>query len=637
MKKTLCIMAAAAMLGTAPVMAENINLDLGEYAPGSFIENTGAGGCYAHVLFQLPDNNSTDAAAPSEGERLFSTLGYTYTLTAPGFESKTFSGEMTPGFPEAICHPVVHLGVLPANTYTLTIAETLVYEDATRQPLVRSLSGNFTIAAAGPTLTLNGDVVAGEGTSARINYNAELQNYAGAANFTVDLFQGTDVTGVPAQSKNISADGFVIEGLTEGTEYSYTIRATVTGDGLALAPVTRTFTWTQTAPQPHAQFIYTLEPTAAGADVNYTITLRNCEDKTVENVLVAALKGGEAFNNEATYHYEGTAMEGTVPCAFDGQALPVWLKAMVTFTDGSTLNCNPFDVAVTLEKKATATFNPSVTIEPTGEFVRTGATSGTIGYKITVSGEGADQVASYNIKASRIGDEDMDVTTGVSAEGTMTLTVLPADAETQVWIKAQAVNAEGTATGWAQYGPVVCDTRTPDSFVYGMTAGNPQSTGSTTGTLDITITAENAEDVASYHVFVVRKPVEGTEEQGDQTVGEITIAAADITAYPYTFTLPLTNLLSNATTELWAKCQATMTDGTVKDIVTYPGEAQGWTGLSITTQSTGIAGIALDGDAVVDVYTAAGARVRTQVRLADALRSLPAGLYIAGGRKFIVK
>lgn len=637
MKKTLCIMAAAAMLSAVSAKAGIITLDLGEYAPGSFIEDTGAGGCYAHVLFQLPDNNSTDAAAPADGQRLFSSLEYTYTLTAPGFETRTFTGDMTPGFPEAICHPVVALGVLPANTYTLTITETLVYEDMERQPLERTLSGNFTLEQAGPALTLNGDVVAKEGTSARINYNAELQNFTGAANFTVDLFQGAEATGVPAQSKSIAADGFVIEDLTPGTDYTYTIRATVTGDGLALAPVTRTFTWTQTAPQPHALFVYNLEPTATGANVNYTISLLNCEGKTVENVLVAALKGGEAFNNEATYHYEGTAMEGSVPCAFDGDALSVWLKAMVTFTDGSTLNCEPFDVAVTLAKKQAAAFNPIVTIEPTSEFARTGATSGTIGYKITVSGEGSDQVVSYNIKASRVGDEDMDVTTGVPAEGTMTLTVLPADAETMVWIKAQAVNAEGTASGWAQYGGIPCDTRTPDSFVYGMTAQNPQSTGSTTGTLDITITAENAENVASYHVFVVRKPVEGTEEQGDQTVGETTVAADDITAYPYTFTLPLTNLLANATTELWAKCQATMADGAVKDIVTYPGEAQGWTGLSITTQSTGIAGIALDGDAVVDVYTAAGVRVRTQVRLGDALRSLPAGLYIASGRKFIVK
>lgn len=40
---------------------------------------------------------------------------------------------------------------------------------------------------------------------------------------------------------------------------------------------------------------------------------------------------------------------------------------------------------------------------------------------------------------------------------------------------------------------------------------------------------------------------------------------------------------------------------------------------------------------VVDVYSISGVRVRTAVNAADALRDLPAGLYIAGGKKVVVK
>ena len=42
-------------------------------------------------------------------------------------------------------------------------------------------------------------------------------------------------------------------------------------------------------------------------------------------------------------------------------------------------------------------------------------------------------------------------------------------------------------------------------------------------------------------------------------------------------------------------------------------------------------------DAVVDVYDVAGTLVRQQVRMSSALNGLPAGIYVIGGEKVLVK
>ncbi len=55
------------------------------------------------------------------------------------------------------------------------------------------------------------------------------------------------------------------------------------------------------------------------------------------------------------------------------------------------------------------------------------------------------------------------------------------------------------------------------------------------------------------------------------------------------------------------------------------------------TNISGIESVAADAEAPVDVYTAAGVRVRTAVNAADATTGLPAGFYIVGTRKVIVR
>ena len=54
-------------------------------------------------------------------------------------------------------------------------------------------------------------------------------------------------------------------------------------------------------------------------------------------------------------------------------------------------------------------------------------------------------------------------------------------------------------------------------------------------------------------------------------------------------------------------------------------------------ESTGIAGILDDQDASVDVYDLSGRRIRSQVNRQQATEGLPAGMYVVGNRKVIIK
>ena len=59
------------------------------------------------------------------------------------------------------------------------------------------------------------------------------------------------------------------------------------------------------------------------------------------------------------------------------------------------------------------------------------------------------------------------------------------------------------------------------------------------------------------------------------------------------------------------------------------------TGGSLTTGIAG--GVIVDNNAKVNVYTISGVQVRKAVKAADATKGLPAGIYVVGGRKVIVK
>lgn len=89
----------------------------------------------------------------------------------------------------------------------------------------------------------------------------------------------------------------------------------------------------------------------------------------------------------------------------------------------------------------------------------------------------------------------------------------------------------------------------------GVSAANFVRTGSTTGTLDITVNAQYFQSVDYFHVFAVRGALAG--ENGDQTLGETDINPND----GLTVTLPLENMLEDQTTTVWYKAYAVMKDG----------------------------------------------------------------------------
>lgn len=58
--------------------------------------------------------------------------------------------------------------------------------------------------------------------------------------------------------------------------------------------------------------------------------------------------------------------------------------------------------------------------------------------------------------------------------------------------------------------------------------------------------------------------------------------------------------------------------------------------LEITTQ-VGVGGVEAEEDAVVDVYNFSGVRILSGVSASEALKNLPKGLYIVGGKKVVIK
>lgn len=541
-------------------------------------------------------------------------------------------------------HTYCHLGILEGGTYELRLTFTFNIAGKDDPIIVAGKSVDMVVPEVKPTLQINTSVPAKEGTAATISYTTNLIKVTGDVTYTINLYEGNGVEGTLVATKTDANGSFDLSDLTVGTEYTYTVSASIKAGDIELGPVNSVQTWTQIAPQAHAKFAWTETSTAEGSDFNFTITPENFEANDIENILICVLKGGEGFNNEAEFHYEGTNLTGTIPVTFGGEQNNYWVRGSVKLTNGTVLPIEPDDIAITLHKKAAEKFDVTLTIAPNGDFERTSATGGNLPYKFTATGS-LDQVDHYVVWASRAGDENMDETDVTELEGVLALTVLPADASTGVWIKVKAVSKTGAESATVQYGPITCDTRAVDSFTCSIWAGNTKAVTATTGTVDIKLTVANGENIQSYRVFVVTN--------GDKVVGEATLLSANAvepaaTAAETTvavngeteFTLDLANLNDKAVTELWAKVTPTNKAGAELTTAQYPGEAQGWTGLSIDTStiSSSIDEITAENpDAIVNVYNFSGVIVRKGVRAAEATDGLPAGLYIVGSKKVAVK
>lgn len=753
-KFLLLICAMTALFANAerfPVTFSGTDANIGD--AGSFIENLqGSYNMWAHMKFAVPESNNDGKIA---------NVDYTFRFNDSAINGgNPVTGRKDVGTGAAVIDTDQAVGTINPGSYTVEME--VKFNDAAGTPLYTyNLTGAFEITKLQPTMTIEGDVVDKENNDARINYNVMVYNYDGDASYLVELFEGNTATGTPVQTKTVKADGFVIDGVTPGAHYEYTIKATVTGEGLDLDPMTRVFWWDQTGSQP--RYDYTLEPTATGCNFNYSINFGDVNEDDVESVLICLLKGGEAFGETAEFH--STEKAGTITVNFDGATFGVWLKGELTLKNGTKVNIQPYDFAMTLtkgnggENPNPETFNVTVSLnnDKIGNFERTGNTAGTLEYEFNVDGtdEELAKIDHFVLFYDYAGSPDPHIAepfnlTAVAGQktynGKYTMAALPnSNAENAIWFKVKAVSKAGKETNAVEKGPVSCNTQAqanysaefnytlestaagcdfnytiavkgfeeseiasvlvcllkggeafgetaefhstemggkiavnfdgatlpvwlkgeltlndgtkvqvkpwdyamtlnkledPDAFKMTMTVENPVALTATTGRLTVKIEYLNGDNLDHFEGYVVRRTVEGDAGSGDTRVAEFTIDPALSRAASTTVTkdVELTNLHESSPSELWVKVTPKFSDATTYPEVIYPGEAQGWTGLSVNTgDATGIVSVAVDADARGTVYNTMGVAVMNNVTLSEAALQLPAGLYIINGHKFIVR
>ena len=343
----------------------------------------------------------------------------------------------------------------------------------------------------------------------------------------------------------------------------------------------------------------TYEVVGDGSQLQYKVTVKNnVEEPTAYSINLYAP------GNNLQGHAE--AAEGTIDIMFtDGfGGGTLWLKSTVD-VDGQTINVYPYDKAIDgFKKPAGGGFDMKFTaFNP----VATGPYTATLDYQIIPTK--AELVDHYVIFVVTEGDKVVCPEAEINKEalqGKLYLSDLAQGKENGLWAKAKAVFNDGSespiyqypgaAEGWT--GLSVTTPEDAEAMVVELKASNPQATGATTATLDYELTVKNVQDVDSYHIWVVT----------NSASGDITVF--DDNLFALSGTLDLTNLKPSQKNELWVKWSVIYLDGTESEqLGTYPGAAEGWTGLSVTTQDSGIETIGADSVTDVEYYTLQGRRI----------------------------
>ena len=194
-------------------------------------------------------------------------------------------------------------------------------------------------------------------------------------------------------------------------------------------------------------------------------------------------------------------------------------------------------------------------------------------YSIAVENIDEANVESYRVWLDAPGNVLMGEST--TKEGSIEISV--AEGDQNLWFKGQVTYKDGEESKTINTNPNdqgVTFKKVSDPSVVlpvlDLTVGEPKATGLTTGEITFTITTDKPElENVTYHVWC--------NTTGDKVVGDMT--TTDLTG-----TLLLTNLTAGGITELWVKAQAEI-GADKSDAAQYPGEPQGWTGLSIDTSA----------------------------------------------------
>nr|MBD5376823.1 hypothetical protein [Bacteroides sp.] len=501
------------------------------------------------------------------------------------------------------------LGVLPAGKYTMKCTVKFVSNASTTEyplnDIVWDCKGpdpNF------PTITLTcGNTQALTGTTGTFDYKLDVINAQKVVDYSIFAVKAGEVR-VLQETRVTELEGTLpLSNLNPGvTDFWVKVRANLDNGGTY--PVNE---WVQYPGAAQgwsglsidtgdlADFAFpTLEIEASNAvatglttgTLDYRITAKN--DKDVESYNIWVVTFGEKVVSE---QLNTTDLVGQIKLENlnEGDVTELWIKCQAVMRDDNGVYpTNPLSypgAAQGYTGLSIDTWDGSTVRKPTIDLKAfspqvTGETTGTINYQLTVNYP--ESVKSYEIWVERTGDVKVgSIESTTELEGTIDLSDLLPAKKNPLWVKVIAtltddtkmemVQYPGAAQGWA--GLEIDMTLQPGTVIptLSVVGTNPQGVTKTTGTLDYQIAVKDADSVESYTVWVVTN--------GEKLLGQLT--TTDLEG-----TIALTGLNSNTTTDLWIKAFATLEGGMALGDVAgnqyqaqFPGEAQGWTGLSIST------------------------------------------------------
>ena len=420
-----------------------------------------------------------------------------------------------------------------------------------------------------------------------------------------------------------TASGSILfENLNPNTNHTfYTNNPSVTIDGVKYIAKSGNFDvkTLEGAPapsdKPTANLTYEIVNGPEKAYFNYSIALENIDEANVESYRVWLDAPGNVLMGEST------TKEGSIEINVADGDQNLWFKGQVTYKDGEeskTINTNPNDQGVTFKKVS----DPSVVLPvlglTVGEPKATGLTTGEITFTITTDKPELENVT-YHVWCNTTGDKVVGDMTTTDLTGTLLLTNLTAGGITELWVKAQAeIGADksdaaqypGEPQGWIGLSidtSAFDDGTTPVMPQITLSAMDPLQTGDDTGTLRYEIVLSNETFFESLDIKCVTNAWKVNDGDADVVLAEIT-GTKDLTG-----TLQLTGLKPNAVNGLWVKAVITLTDGQKSEEITFPGAAQGYTGLEIDMRSDAISAVEAENDAPVEYFNLQGVRVENPV------------------------
>lgn len=356
---------------------------------------------------------------------------------------------------------------------------------------------------------------------------------------------------------------------------------------------------------------------ATTGTLDYKITLTPEEE--VLRYTIYVVTNGDKYVSEIL---STTEAEGTIDLKDlnSGKTTDLWVKAKAELKNGSVTEEAQYPgeaqgwygLTISNVEFGDGIIMPSITLEA-GNAVATSLTEGTLDYKFTFSETKNIQKIEAWVVTNAFPGGDVEVARitsfksdegGLKTEGQFVLESLKPKAVNELWVKAYVYLTNGDRSeeliypgapqGWngLSINTAAIGMKTP---TIKLTAGNPTPLTPTTGTVGYLLEVENGESVIGYNIWVV-------------TFGEKVLGRIDGTT-ELNGEIMLEDLNPGAETELWVKAQAILPGDALTDIVQYPGEAQGYTGLSITTIKSGIQSIVTGNDGPVEYFNLQGIRV----------------------------